>query len=76
MDDADEKLAIAAGKLRLALSLHNDGVALMRQNFRRRHPDETDEQIDERLRAWLQHRPGAVHGDAVGRSTSWPRHRG
>jgi hypothetical protein len=71
MDADDEKLAIAAGRLRLALALHDDGVRLMRQNFRRRHPDETDDEIDERVRAWLLDRPP----DAPGRSVSWPRRR-
>jgi hypothetical protein len=35
-------------------ALHEAGVALMRQNLRRRHPDESDGQIDARLRRWLQ----------------------
>lgn len=56
-----------AARLRLALDMFEDGVALMRQNLRRRHADESDEEIEARLRAWLHHRPGAEHGDAVGR---------
>jgi hypothetical protein len=28
-------------RLRTAFALHRDGVALMRQNLRRRHPDAT-----------------------------------
>jgi hypothetical protein len=54
-------------RLRLALDLHDEGVALMRLNLRRRHPEAPEEEIDERLRAWLEDRPGAPHGDAVGR---------
>lgn len=56
-----------AARLRLALDMFEDGVALMRQNLRRAHPEESDEEIDARVRAWLHHRPGAEHGDAVGR---------
>lgn len=55
-----------AARLRLALELHDDGVAMMRQNLRRAHPDASDDEIEERLRAWVRHRPGAEHGDAVG----------
>jgi hypothetical protein len=67
MDTSDEKLAIAAAKLRLALSLHDDGVSLMRQNFIRRHPDESEAQIDVRFRSWLRDRPM----DAPGRAMTW-----
>lgn len=51
------------------------GVAMQRQNLRRRHPDETDAQVEARLREWLEHPPGAPHGDAAGRPGTWPRHR-
>lgn len=54
-------------RLRAALDLHEDGVALMRQNLRRAHPDAPDEEIERRLGAWLRERPGAEHGDGVGR---------
>ena len=59
-----------ADKLRAALELHEVGVALMRQNLRRRHPGESDEMIDERLTHWLRTRPGAEHGDAAGRPST------
>jgi hypothetical protein len=62
-------------KLRVALSLHEDGVAMMRLNLRRRHPTENEAQIASRLHAWLHHRPGAEHGDADGLPVSWPRIR-
>jgi hypothetical protein len=45
----------------------------MRQNLRREHPDESEVQIEERLRAWLHHRPGAEFGDCEGRRVAWPR---
>jgi hypothetical protein len=49
------------------------GVDLMRQRLRRQHPAETDAQIERRVGTWLHERPGAEHGDAVGRVVAWPR---
>lgn len=54
-------------RFRVALALHDEGVALMRLNLQRRNPDASEEEIAELLRAWLQSRPGAPHGDAAGR---------
>lgn len=54
-------------RLRTALALHGDGVALMRQNLRRRHPDAAAQEIEQLLQAWLLDRPGAEYGDGVGR---------
>lgn len=56
----------AAARLRAALEMFDDGVALMRQNLRRAHPDAAEDEIERRLRAWLRHRPGAEDGDGVG----------
>jgi hypothetical protein len=56
-----------AEKLRAALELHEAGVALMRQNLRRRNPDASAADVEELLSAWLRTRPGAEHGDAAGR---------
>ncbi len=56
------------GALRVTLDLSETGIALMRHNLRRRFPDASEEDIDHRLRAWVRHRPGAEHGDAVGRA--------
>lgn len=74
MTESERQLAVA--RFRLALDLHEAGVALMRQNLRRRHPGESEQEIDARLAAWLMHRPGAEHGDAVGRPVAWPTNRG
>ncbi|GEM_PF-2968535 len=47
--------AIAAGKkLTLTLHLHAAGVSMMRQNLKRRHPDASANEIEERLVQWLQ----------------------
>lgn len=54
-------------RLRQALELFDEGMALMRQNLRRRHPQATEEEIERRLHAWLRTRPGAEHGDGWGR---------
>lgn len=50
-----------------AFALFEDGVELMAANLRRRHPDAADAEIERLLDAWLAERPGAEHGDAVGR---------
>lgn len=56
-----------AARLRMALEMFDDGVALMRQNLRRADPEASEEEIEQRLRAWLRERPGAEHGDSAGR---------
>lgn len=49
----------AASKLRLVLDMQQFGIKMMRQNLIRRHPDESPEQIDARLSAWLAKSPDA-----------------
>lgn len=66
-------LEAAAERLRVALDLFESGVQLMRQNLRRRHPEWSEEEVAEALQRWLYTRPGAEHGDAVGRPGTWPR---
>lgn len=53
-------------RLRLAIELFEFGERMQRQRLIRLHPDATSEQIESEIRAWLQHRPGAEHGDGVG----------
>jgi hypothetical protein len=45
---------------------------MMRQNLLHQFPNETDEARERRFVAWLQTRPGAEHGDAVGRPRPVP----
>jgi hypothetical protein len=45
------------------LDLFETGVALVRQNLRRRHPEAGTEDIERLLGEWLQQRPGAESGD-------------
>lgn len=60
-----------AEKMRAAFDLFTAGVRLMEQNLRRRHPQAGNEEIQERLAAWLQERPGAEFGDCVGKVVQW-----
>lgn len=53
-------------RLRMTCEMHDLGVAMMRQTFRRRHPQVTDQKISEMLAKWLQTRPGAEIGDVSG----------
>jgi hypothetical protein len=55
---------IASERFRTALELFEVGVAIMRQNLRRRYPHANPEEIEARLRTWLRTRPGAESGDA------------
>jgi hypothetical protein len=60
-----------AEKLRLALDLFESGRELMRAQLRSEHPEATPEEIERRLAQWVSTRPGAEHGDAVGRVRPW-----
>ena len=62
-------------RYRLTLELFAAGEEIMRQNLRRRFPDASLEEIEHHLTRWLHERPGAEHGDAVGRPGTWPRQR-
>ncbi len=62
-----------AGRLMLALDLFAASEEIVRQNLRRQHPDFPPALIEQRLEEWLQSRPGAELGDAVGRPVSLPR---
>lgn len=59
-------------RLRTALTLFDDGVRLMRANLRRGHPDATEAEIERLVDHWLAERPGAEHGDGVGRPRPLP----
>jgi hypothetical protein len=63
----------AAARLRTAFDLFTAGTRMMRQNLKRRHPEAGEEEIDAMLHKWLRTRPGAEHGDGVGRPVEWPR---
>lgn len=65
------KQETAADRLALALVMQAEGLALMRANLRRRHPDATEQELDAHFEAWLTARPP----DAPGRLIPWPRRR-
>ena len=54
-------------RMRATFDLYETAQIMMRQNLRRRYPDLDDEEINRRLEAWRRRRPGAEHGDGVGR---------
>jgi hypothetical protein len=54
-------------RMQIAADLFETAQVIMRQNLRRRFPDLGEAEIDERLRQWRKTRPGAEHGDGVGR---------
>jgi hypothetical protein len=64
---AETRSLTPSEKLEIALELFESGVAMMRETLKREHPSESESQIDERLRRWIRHRPGAEDGDCVGR---------
>jgi hypothetical protein len=42
------------------------GIALMRQNLRRRHPSATDPEVDTLLQNWLHRMDDPIPGDTAG----------
>jgi ABC-type transport system involved in cytochrome bd biosynthesis fused ATPase/permease subunit len=61
-DDGRDYIALT----RQVLDLYQASVDLMRQNLRRRHPEASEERIQELLLQWKLHRPGAALGDVGG----------
>lgn len=64
--DADQARATAE-RLRQALDMMDAGISMKRAQLRRQYPDASEEENERRLRDWLGTRPGAEHGDAIGR---------
>lgn len=56
----------AADSLRTAFDLHDFGMRMQRHHLRRNHPEASEQEIDELMRAWLRDRPDAAGGDAEG----------
>jgi hypothetical protein len=54
-------------RVRAAFDLFEAGVSMKRASLRREHPGADPAEIERLLREWLATRPGAEHGDAVGR---------
>jgi len=75
MARTSQDAAAVAERMRLTLDLYATGEALMRQRICRENPGLSPAEIEARLVAWLQTRPGAEQGDAQGRPGTWPRTR-
>jgi hypothetical protein len=54
-------------RMEIAFDLYRTAEQIMRQNLRRRNPAASEDEIEEGVRGWLHRRPGAEHGDGVGR---------
>ncbi len=54
-------------RMEIAFDLYDMAEQMMRQNLRRRNPEASEREIEEGIREWLHRRPGAEHGDGVGR---------
>ena len=52
-----------AARLRMALAMFSDGLSIMRENLRRSFPGASEQEIQRRLRAWLQERPLPGEGE-------------
>lgn len=71
---ATTKRELIAERFRTTLELFELGEAMLRQKLRRKHPLASEAEIEAQIREWLERRPGAEHGDGVGRPVAWPRH--
>jgi hypothetical protein len=54
-------------RIRVVLELAELAEQMLRQRLRRIRPELDDEAIEREIDAWYMTRPGAEHGDAVGR---------
>jgi hypothetical protein len=66
----DDAQSTAGGRLLLAFEMADLGIALMRENLRRRFPEEPADALDLRLADWLAG-PDPVDTDL--RLGTWPR---
>jgi hypothetical protein len=67
------KQELIAERFRTTLALFELGEAMLRQKLKRKYPQASEAEIDTQVREWLERRPGAEHGDGVGRPVAWPR---
>jgi hypothetical protein len=51
----------------VVVELTETAAAMVAARHRREHPDATDDEVDEVVRAWWRDRPGAPDGDCPGR---------
>jgi hypothetical protein len=60
----------------MAMELCELAEDLFRQRLRRDHPEADESEIEALVDQWRLTRPGAEHGDSVGRRVPWPRTAG
>jgi hypothetical protein len=75
MARTSQAAATVVERMRLTFDLYATGEALMRQRICRENTGLSPSEVEVRLVAWLQTRPGAEHGDAEGQPGTWPRTR-
>ncbi|MEQ1872624.1 MAG: hypothetical protein ABL953_02765 [Ilumatobacteraceae bacterium] len=51
----------------IACDLAESAAQMVEARFRREHPSASDEEVARCVQRWWSDRPGAPHGDAVGR---------
>lgn len=56
----------AQARMREMIRLHNAGVAIMKQNIRRRMPNASEEEIEEEFRRWYHRLDDPIPGDVAG----------
>jgi hypothetical protein len=66
-------MARAHMPLEVVFELLDLAEGMVAARYRRQHPGAAQAEVDAAVRAWLRDRPGAPHGDAVGRRVAWPR---
>jgi hypothetical protein len=66
----EEPRSTPGGRLLLAFEMADLGIALMRENLRRRHPEMSCAELDERMAEWLAG-PSPVDVDL--RVVPWPK---
>ena len=54
------------GNAETAAALQDAGIAMMRQNIKRRYPSQSEATIDEMLRAWMRRAADPIPGDTAG----------
>jgi len=59
-------------RLELALELSELGAEMYAAKLRRENPELSAADVEKRLVAWFQSRPGAENGDSWGKRVSWP----
>ena len=64
---------LIAERFRTTLALFELGEQMLRQKLRRKFPQATEAEIEAHVQEWRERRPGAEHGDGIGRPVAWPR---